>query len=34
MVNLIEPARKQILKDCYQEITGEDIEVRIKIRRD
>jgi hypothetical protein len=23
-----EPERKQILKDCYQEITGEDIEVR------
>ncbi len=29
-----EPMRKQILKECYQEITGEDIEARIKIRRD
>jgi hypothetical protein len=29
-----DPARKQLLKDCYQEITGEDIEVRIRIMRD
>ena len=29
-----EPARKQLLKNCYQEITGEDIEVRIRIMQD
>lgn len=29
-----EPARKQLLKNCYQEITGEDIEVRIRIMAD
>ena len=29
-----DPARKQLLKDCYQEITGEDIEVRIRIMQD
>lgn len=25
------PARKQVLKSCYQEITGEDIEVRLRV---
>jgi len=29
-----EPARKQLLRNCYQEITGEDIEVRIRIMND
>lgn len=29
-----EPARKQLLKNCYLEITGEDIEVRIRIMAD
>ena len=29
-----DPARKQLLKDCYQEITGEDIEVRMRIMQD
>ncbi|MDX6305228.1 MAG: hypothetical protein QOI77_2197 [Blastocatellia bacterium] len=29
-----EPARKQLLRDCYQEITGHDIEVRIRIMND
>jgi hypothetical protein len=29
-----DPARKQLLRNCYQEITGEDIEVRIRIMQD
>ena len=29
-----QPARKQLLRNCYQEITGEDIEVRIRIMAD
>lgn len=29
-----DPARKQLLKKCYHEITGEDIEVRVRIMRD
>lgn len=29
-----DPARKQLLKNCYQEITGEDIEKRIRILQD
>jgi len=29
-----DPARKKLLKDCYQEITGEDIDARIRIIRD
>jgi len=29
-----EPKRKQLLKNCYQEITGDDIEVRIRIMQD
>jgi hypothetical protein len=29
-----DPARKQFLKNCYQEITGEDIEYRMRIMQD
>lgn len=29
-----DPARKQLFKICYQEITGEDIEVRVRIIQD
>jgi hypothetical protein len=29
-----DPARKRLLKNCYQEITGEDIEARIRIMQD
>jgi hypothetical protein len=29
-----DPARKELLKNCYQEITGEDIELRIRVMRD